>query len=133
MPEEILYRRLEGTTLSRLPDPTKVARYVRDRDQQRWRRCVGSNPLAPTTFRASKRLAYEPGVSFRAVGVGLEAPSAATWSLGTFDQVWLGLTLVGAGCRQTQVPPSEGPGYMARPASPEQAEDAPGAATQAID
>ena len=34
--------------LSRLPDPTHVARYVRDRDQQRWRRCVDSNPLAPT-------------------------------------------------------------------------------------
>src|SRR5664280_2435492 len=34
--------------LSRLPGPTNVARYVRDRDQQRWRRCVGSNPLAPT-------------------------------------------------------------------------------------
>jgi hypothetical protein len=34
--------------LSRLWDPTDVARHVRNRDQQRSRRCVGSNPLAPT-------------------------------------------------------------------------------------
>jgi hypothetical protein len=31
-----------------LRGPTNVARRVRDWDQQRWRRCVGSNPLAPT-------------------------------------------------------------------------------------
>jgi hypothetical protein len=48
---------LEGTPLSRLPDATNVARYVRDRDQQRWRRCVGSNPLAPTTFDRSSAYA----------------------------------------------------------------------------
>ena len=36
--------RSEGT----LSDPTNVARYVRDRDQQRWRRSIGSKPLAPT-------------------------------------------------------------------------------------
>ena len=36
------------TPLGRLRDATDVARYVRDRDQQRWRRCLGSNPLAPT-------------------------------------------------------------------------------------
>jgi hypothetical protein len=46
--------------LSRLPDPTNVARYVRDRDQQRWRRSVGSNPLAPTIQVGS---AYPCGVS----------------------------------------------------------------------
>ena len=35
--------------LKPLRNPTSVARYVRDRDQQRWRRCVGSNPLEPAT------------------------------------------------------------------------------------
>jgi hypothetical protein len=48
VPAATLYGLLEGTPLRRLPDPTNVARYVRDRDQQRWRRSVGSNPLAPT-------------------------------------------------------------------------------------
>ena len=41
--------RLEGTPSGRLPDPTNVARDVRDRDQQLWRRCVGSNPVRPPT------------------------------------------------------------------------------------
>ena len=48
VPAATLYGRLEGTPLGRLPGPTNVARYVRDRDQQRWRRSVGSSPLAPT-------------------------------------------------------------------------------------
>jgi hypothetical protein len=48
VPAATLYGRLEGMPLSRLPVSTNVARYVCDRDQQRWRRCVGSNPLAPT-------------------------------------------------------------------------------------
>ena len=34
--------------LSCPPDPANVGRNVRDRDQQRWRRCLGSKPLAPT-------------------------------------------------------------------------------------
>ena len=55
-----LVRAVGGMPLSRLPDPTNVARYVRDRDQQRWRRCVGSNPLAPT-IRVGP---YLPKVSF---------------------------------------------------------------------
>ena len=47
-------------SLSRLPDPTNVARYIRDGDQQRWRRSVGSNPLAPTNRvgRLSERLGH---------------------------------------------------------------------------
>ena len=48
-PSRPLYGRMEGMPSSRLPDPTNVARYVRDRDRQRWRRCVGSNPNATPT------------------------------------------------------------------------------------
>jgi hypothetical protein len=61
-----LVRAVGGMPLSRLPDPTNVARYVRDRDQQRWRRRVGSNPLGPTIVVSSPRLAMrreEPGPS----------------------------------------------------------------------
>ncbi len=36
------------TSLGRLRNPTELARCVRNRDQQRSRRCVGPNPLAPT-------------------------------------------------------------------------------------
>jgi hypothetical protein len=46
----VLGAQLEEMPSSCLPDPTNVARYVRDRNQQRWRRCVGSNPLAPTSL-----------------------------------------------------------------------------------
>jgi hypothetical protein len=43
-----LVRRLEGMSSSRLRNPTNIARYVRDWDQQGSRRCVGSSRLAPT-------------------------------------------------------------------------------------
>ena len=42
-----------ATAQCALPHPMSAARNVHYRDHQNWRRCVGSNPLAPTTLTHS--------------------------------------------------------------------------------
>lgn len=64
-----------GAELSRLPDPTDVARHVRDRDHQRWRRCVGSNPLAPNILPARRVRAGPLSCRFSTALLGCRPPS----------------------------------------------------------